>query len=124
VQDPREDAVRRSDDPVHTITTAADARSSDLDARINRYLVSMGIRTVCFVLALVVPGPMRWVFVAGAVLLPYVAVIAANAPSSRRGSGPTRPDLRAKPIDGLVGTLPPEPPADIRSPGGGSHSNG
>ncbi len=51
-----------------------------------RYLVSMLIRTVCVVLVLVVEGPLRWVFIVGAVVLPYVAVILANASGSRPGA--------------------------------------
>lgn len=43
----------------------------------------MGIRTVCFVAAVVATGPMRWIFVACAILLPYVAVILANTASTR-----------------------------------------
>jgi hypothetical protein len=44
----------------------------------------MGLRTVCFVAAIVVgPGWLRWVLVAGALLLPYVAVVMANAVSSK-----------------------------------------
>ena len=59
-----------------------------------RYLVSMGVRTACVVLTFVVPGPARWFFAAGAVVLPYVAVVAANAGSRRPGPGrfaPWRP---------------------------------
>jgi hypothetical protein len=43
----------------------------------------MSIRTACLVLAVVVEGPLRWVFLAGAVLLPYVAVVMANAGRER-----------------------------------------
>lgn len=43
-----------------------------------RYLISMLIRTICFLLIFVVHGPLRWVFVAGALLLPYIAVVMAN----------------------------------------------
>lgn len=49
-----------------------------------RYLISMAIRTVCVVLAVVVSGPLRWIFIAGAVLLPYIAVVMANAVGERR----------------------------------------
>ncbi len=49
-----------------------------------RYLISMAVRTVCVVLAVVVAGPLRWVFIAGAVILPYVAVVMANAVGERR----------------------------------------
>lgn len=48
----------------------------------------MGIRTACFVLAIVTDGPLRWVLVAGAVFLPYVAVVLANATDRRELSGP------------------------------------
>jgi sugar phosphate permease len=39
----------------------------------------MTIRTVCFVLAIVTSGWVRWMFFAAAVFLPYVAVVLANA---------------------------------------------
>ena len=39
----------------------------------------MMIRTVCFVAAVLLPNPWRWVALFGAVTLPYIAVIAANA---------------------------------------------
>jgi hypothetical protein len=39
----------------------------------------MMIRTFCFILAVVLPSPWRWVALIGAVTLPYIAVIAANA---------------------------------------------
>ncbi len=72
----RDDAVR--------ITTAATSPQADISARQRRYVISMAIRTVCFVAAIVVgPGWLRWVLVAAAVLLPYVAVVMANATSSK-----------------------------------------
>jgi Protein of unknown function (DUF3099) len=73
---------------VHSITSAAQAHSDDMDRRIKRYLISMGIRTVCVILVLVVHGPSRWVFAVLAIILPYIAVVMANAVGSRRGSGP------------------------------------
>ncbi|KRF17123.1 hypothetical protein ASG90_07300 [Nocardioides sp. Soil797] len=67
------------------ITTAAPTRAQDIAARQRRYLVSMAIRTVCFVGAVAVgPGWLRWVLVAGAVLLPYLAVVFANEPPERK----------------------------------------
>jgi hypothetical protein len=73
---PRE---RRSADDVHRITDAKRSHSDDQHARIVKYSVSMAIRAVCLVLALVVTGPFRWVFITGAIVLPYVAVVIANA---------------------------------------------
>jgi hypothetical protein len=69
----------RSEQPVR-ITTAAANRDDDIRARQRRYLISMGIRTVCFVAAVIVrDGWLMWVLIAGALVLPYVAVVMANA---------------------------------------------
>ncbi len=77
------DLRRRHDDAVR-ITTAASSRDAEISARQRRYVFSMAIRTICFVGAIVVgPGWVRWVLVAAAVLLPYVAVVMANATASR-----------------------------------------
>jgi hypothetical protein len=66
------------------ITTASTSRNEDIAARQRRYVVSMTVRTICFVAAIAVgPGWLRWVLVAGAVLLPYVAVVMANAGSTK-----------------------------------------
>jgi hypothetical protein len=88
-----------------SITSARTSNSEDLHKRQVRYLMSMGIRTACFVLAIVTSGPLRWVLVAGAVFLPYVAVILANAKDRRTTSGPAsfiaddRPAIEARPVD-------------------------
>lgn len=71
-----------SRDPIN-ITSARVARSVDLHTRQMRYLISMMIRTVCFISAVVVTGPLRWVFIAGAIFLPYIAVVLANNGSQR-----------------------------------------
>jgi hypothetical protein len=70
------------------ITSARPSHSADIRRREIRYLLSMGIRTLCFVLAIVTDGPVRWVLVAGAVFLPDVAVVLANATDRRGASGP------------------------------------
>jgi len=77
----------RREQQVFTITTAAESHSDELGGREKRYAISMGIRTICFLLAVVFSGPLRWVFVAGAVFLPYTSVILANAGVRRRGVG-------------------------------------
>ena len=76
---------------VVSITAAPRPHSDDLDARMARYLTSMLIRTVCVVLVVVIDHPVRWVFAVGAVGLPYVAVVMANASGPRRRQGPERP---------------------------------
>jgi hypothetical protein len=54
-----------------------------VDSRTRRYLVSMGIRTVCFLLAVVASGWLRWVLIAAAVTLPYLSVVFANGGRER-----------------------------------------
>ncbi|MFZ9987364.1 MAG: DUF3099 domain-containing protein [Candidatus Nanopelagicales bacterium] len=76
---------------VHSITGAGESLSNEQTGRTKRYLVSMTIRTACVLLAIVVPGWPRWVFLAGAVALPYLAVVAANSGRSRRGVPPPTP---------------------------------
>jgi hypothetical protein len=80
--------VNQQPDLPVSITSARPSRSSDIRRRQTRYLFSMAIRTVCFVLAVVTSGPLRWTLVAGAVFLPYVAVVLANATDRRSAPGP------------------------------------
>jgi hypothetical protein len=62
------------------ITTAPTSAADDIAGRQRRYLFSMAIRTACVIGAVAVgPGLLRWLLFAGAVLLPYVAVVLANA---------------------------------------------
>ena len=86
------------------ITTAPETPSEEMAHRQKRYMISMGIRTLCFVAAVAVgPGWLRWVLVAAAFVLPYVAVVMANSASPRvegtdpLGPGTTRPELRGGP---------------------------
>ncbi len=74
---------------VYSITTAATSHSDDIGSREKRYAISMGIRTACFVGAIIADGWLRWVLLAGALLLPYTSVILANAGVRTRGSGPS-----------------------------------
>jgi hypothetical protein len=39
----------------------------------------MMLRTACFILTVVLPSPYRWIALLGAVVLPYIAVVVANA---------------------------------------------
>jgi hypothetical protein len=71
------DAV--SGDPVvHSITDAAAAHSDDMRERMIKYAVAMGIRLVCLLLIFVVDGWFKIIAVAGAVFLPWIAVVIAN----------------------------------------------
>jgi hypothetical protein len=69
------------------ITTAAESRDADITARQKRYLLSMGIRSLCFIGAVstAIAG-ITWLWpwlIAGALVLPYVAVVMANNAATR-----------------------------------------
>ncbi len=102
---------RRPETEVYTVTDAPRPMSEDIGHRQRRYLVSMGIRTVCFIGAVLaaVAGAPLWlvgILIAGALFLPYVSVIFANGgrepvPSARfeePAGDPTR--TAQKPVSG------------------------
>ncbi len=85
------------------ITSAAASRNADIAARQKRYIVSMGIRTACFVGAIIASlAEIHWlwpILIVAALVLPYVAVVMANA-AHTKGDGfalvdqsPGRPQL-------------------------------
>ena len=86
-------------DPTHSITTAQHSLSSEQAGRTRKYLISRGIRPVCVSGAIFIPGWPRWVLIAGAVVLPYLAVVIANSGGSREGKAPT--DVRPQPVAAL-----------------------
>jgi len=53
-----------------------------------KYTVAMTIRVICLVLAMVIQGWLMWVFFAGAIFLPYFAVVLANAHGTGEESAP------------------------------------
>jgi len=66
------------------ITSAAQSHSDELWSREKRYMITMGIRTACFLIAVVtylssLPVWIAWVFMGGSLVLPYIAVVMANA---------------------------------------------
>lgn len=65
------------------ITSLPRSPDDDRHSRMVKYSVLMAIRLVCIGLCVVVHGWWLLVCVAGAVILPYVAVILANAVDSR-----------------------------------------
>ncbi len=81
---PRLGLGRRPKQPVHQITGARRGLRDDVDNRRRRYLFSMGIRTVCFVAAVMVgDGWLRWVLIGAALVLPYISVVVANSGRER-----------------------------------------
>jgi hypothetical protein len=74
--------------PVYEITGARRSLSEDIAYRQRRYVISMSIRTVCFLLIIVTDGWLRWAFFVAALLLPYFAVVFANAGRERAHDPP------------------------------------
>jgi hypothetical protein len=71
-------------DPV-VISDIGTSRTAEIRTRERRYVYMMLVRVVCFVAAtLVFHGPARWLAVAVAVLIPWLAVVLANAPTVQK----------------------------------------
>jgi hypothetical protein len=77
---------------VHLVTQARRPMSEDISYRQHRYLIMMGIRVLCFAVALVLyVEHMRWLILIpaiGAIFIPYIAVVFANGgrePDNTRG---------------------------------------
>jgi hypothetical protein len=111
--------IRKTDEAVR-ITSALPAKSVGISSRQTRYLISMGVRTLCFVLAIVTTGTLRWIFLAGAFFLPYFAVVIANS-GSRPDTGAPEPfdptERLALPGSYAAGAIPPPQPAPDVEPG-------
>jgi hypothetical protein len=60
------------------ITDARMATSDEMSSRIRWYTITMAFRAACFISMIFVSGTFRWVLFACAVVLPFIAVIAAN----------------------------------------------
>jgi hypothetical protein len=94
--------MARKEPDVVRITTAPRSRRDDIAGRQRRYVISMTIRTVCFVLAVVCIGHwFMWVFITASFVLPYVAVILANAgaPTDPERLEEVRPDPQRRAIE-------------------------
>ncbi|MEN9735693.1 MAG: hypothetical protein RL129_403 [Actinomycetota bacterium] len=63
----------------HSITSAPIPLSTDQSGRAKRYFISMMVRTACFILSIILPSPYRWFAAVGALFLPYISVVIANA---------------------------------------------
>lgn len=69
------------------ITNIGASRNAEIRSRERRYVITMLFRAVCFVAAtLLFHGPARWLAIAVAVMLPWLAVLLANAPAKLKTS--------------------------------------
>ena len=73
-------------DKAQSITTVGQSPESERKAGMVKYLIAMTIRVICIVLAIFVEGWLMWLCFAGAIFLPYFAVVIANAQAPKAGS--------------------------------------
>ncbi|MBO0608316.1 DUF3099 domain-containing protein [Myceligenerans salitolerans] len=113
----------RPEPEVQSITSVPESLDADQARRTKVYLIQMAIRLVCFVSAILCltmgPAWLGWTLAAGAVVLPYTAVVFVNAGPNR-----TPRDAQAYVPDGPA-ALPPA--ADVpdgagRPPSGTGHT--
>ncbi len=93
---------RHETETAQSVTSVPESPRGEQSHRIHRYLLTMGIRTACFVLAVVTDGWVRWVSAALAIVLPYIAVVMANAVRPRRseGAAAVTPDPAVRRLEG------------------------
>ena len=94
---------RRRQPEAVRITTAAESRQAEIAARQLRYVLLMTVRTLCFIGAILASlAGITWlwpILIVGALVLPYIAVVMANAAGPRQdgfaliGPGSLRPEL-------------------------------
>lgn len=101
---------------MQSITSAPEPLGADQARRARRYLAQMGVRVVCFLLAVLlwhrVPVWVSVVLIVGAVVIPYVAVLFANAGRERRDDSPEAVLARQ------IAAAPPHRPVAPSPPGG------
>jgi len=93
-------------------TSLPQAPRDDAGSRFTKYMVMMGVRIACFVLMAVVQ-PYGWytfVFAAGAIFLPYLAVIVANVGADARSATAEAPErMLAAPAPAAASPAPAAP---------------
>lgn len=75
-----------------SITSLPPSPDEERRGRMLKYTIAMSIRVVCLVLMLFAEGWWLFVFAAGAICLPYVAVVLANVGAPRSDTTMLRPD--------------------------------
>ncbi|MEP7026283.1 MAG: DUF3099 domain-containing protein [Actinomycetota bacterium] len=92
--------MRVSRTRAHLVTEARPSMSEDIGYRQRRYLIMMGVRLACFVVAIVLfangAGWLTAFPAVGSIIIPYFAVVFANGgrePTSQRGFQAYEPRL-------------------------------
>ena len=101
--------------PAQSVTSIPRSPEDERRSRMIKYLVTMGIRIVCLILMLFVQGWWLAVCAAGAILLPYFAVVLGNVGNSwvSHAERPTAIEVYRRPngpagASGPAGSLGPD----------------
>jgi hypothetical protein len=81
-----------------SITTVSESPDDERKSRMLKYTLAMTIRVICIVVAMFVEGWLMWLAFAGAIFLPYFAVVLANAQGPKPGEI-SRVTQVIKPVD-------------------------
>ncbi len=100
-------------DGTYVVTSALPGRTADRDLRTRRYVISQAVRLCCFLAAALLPLPMlaRLALMAASIVLPWGAVIAANAGPAR-----SRRRINVLPTTELPQAASSAPTADTGTP--------
>lgn len=87
---------------VQSATTLSASPDDERRSRMIKYSIAMGLRFVCIIAMLFVQGWWLILCVAGAILLPYFAVVVANVASAPKKTHVNRPSqiFKITKIDG------------------------
>jgi hypothetical protein len=88
--------------PTQSVTSLPPSPDAERHSRMLKYTIAMSIRLVCFIVAIFIHSWWALIPIAGAVILPYVAVVLANTVVQPRMTPVERPG-------GLVAVSPPHP---------------
>ncbi|MBO3662452.1 DUF3099 domain-containing protein [Microbacterium stercoris] len=107
---------RKDHSAAQSATSLPVSPSDDASDRVRNYLLTMGIRVACVILAALVQpfGWWTWVFAVGAVFLPYIAVVGANAASARSATTAQAPEIAIEQAAEKPAEAPQTPPTVIR----------
>jgi predicted tellurium resistance membrane protein TerC len=75
---------------VQSVTQLAISPELERRSRMIKYTVAMVVRVICIVLAVLIDGWFRWICFAGAIFLPYFAVVIANAADFNKTVNPAK----------------------------------
>ena len=75
-----------------SVTNIEISADEERKSRMIRYSIAMSLRFICIIVGVYVSGWLMWVCFAGAIFLPYFAVVLANA----RGTSPSKTSKAVK----------------------------